>query len=109
MKEVLSQYTDLTGRPAMLPLWAFGYHQGKASYASREAFEVARQMRKRKLPIDVIYYDDFDEQATSKAFIDALWERYRGRLTVGFGMPMFGTWHGNDNSALLNDLAAAAS
>ena len=39
-------------------------------------------------------------------FIDALWDRYRGRLTVGFGMPMFGTWRGNDDSALLNDLAA---
>ena len=31
-KEVISRYTDLTGRPAMLPRWAFGYHQGKATY-----------------------------------------------------------------------------
>jgi alpha-glucosidase len=106
MKEVLSQYTELTGRPAMLPLWAFGYHQGKATYRGREGLEVAQQMRQRKLPFDVIYYDAFDPEATSRAFIDALWERYRGRLTVGFGMPMFGVWHGNDDSALLNDLAA---
>jgi alpha-glucosidase (family GH31 glycosyl hydrolase) len=106
MKEILSQYTELTGRPAMLPLWAFGYHQGKATYRGREGLDVGQQMRRRKLPFDVIYYDAFDQQATSKAFIDALWERYRGRLTVGFGMPMFGTWQGNDDSALLNDLAA---
>lgn len=106
MKGILSQFTELTGRPAMLPLWAFGYHQGKASYQGREGLDVGRQMRQRKLPFDVIYYDAFDQQATSKAFIDALWERYRGRLTVGFGMPMFGTWHGNEDSALLNDLAA---
>src|SRR5262245_33542116 len=72
MKEVLSQYTELTGRPAMLPLWAFGYHQGKASYRGREGLEVARQMRQRKLPFDVIYYDAFDQEATSRAFIDAL-------------------------------------
>jgi alpha-glucosidase len=106
MKEVLSQFTELTGRPAMLPLWAFGYHQGKASYQGREGLDVGQQMRQRKLPFDVIYYDAFDQEATSKTFIDALWERYRGRLTVGFGMPMFGTWRGNDDSALLNDLAA---
>jgi galactose mutarotase-like protein/glycosyl hydrolase family 31 len=106
MKEILSQFTELTGRPAMLPLWAFGYHQGKATYRGREGLEVGQQMRQRKLPFDVIYYDAFDREATSRTFIDALWERYRGRLTVGFGMPMFGTWYGNDDSALLNDLAA---
>jgi alpha-glucosidase len=106
MNEVLSQFTELTGRPAMLPLWAFGYHQGKATYRGREGLDVGRQMRARKLPFDAIYYDAFDQEATSKTFIDALWERYRGRLTVGFGMPMFGTWRGNDDSALLNDLAA---
>jgi alpha-glucosidase len=106
MKEILAQYTELTGRPAMLPLWAFGYHQGRASYSGREGLDVAAQMRQRKLPFDVIYYDDFDNEATQKAFIDDLWNRYRARLTVGFGMPMFGTWRGNDDSALLRDLAA---
>ena len=106
MKEILSQFSELTGRPAMLPLWAFGYHQGKATYRGREGLDVGHKMRQRKLPFDVIYYDAFDQEAISKTFIDALWERYRGRLTVGFGMPMFGTWRGNDDSALLNDLAA---
>lgn len=106
MKEILSQYTDLTGRPAMLPRWAFGYHQGKATYRGREGIEVAAKMRQRKLPFDVIFYDDFDREATGKSFIDELWDRYRARLTVGFGMPMFGNWPGNDDSTLLHDLAA---
>jgi alpha-glucosidase len=106
MKEILAQYTELTGRPAMLPLWAFGYHQGKASYGGQEGLDVAAQMRQRKLPFDAIYYDNFDNEATRKAFIDELWNRHRARLTVGFGMPMFGTWRGNDDSDLLRDLAA---
>src|SRR5262249_36816723 len=74
-KQVLSQYTDLTGRPALLPRWAFGYHQGKASYRGRDAFAVADEMRRRGLPVDVIYYDDWVEEATSKEFIDSLWDR----------------------------------
>jgi alpha-glucosidase len=105
-KEVLTQYTDLTGRPAMLPRWAFGYHQAKASYGGRDAFRVAREMRRRKLPVDVIYYDGWDEQATSKRFIDSLWSRHRVRLTYGFGMPMFGRYPGNDDSELLKELGS---
>jgi alpha-glucosidase len=105
-KDVVSQYTELTGRPAMLPRWAFGYHQAKASYEGRDAFKVAAEMRRRQLPVDVIYYDDLDEEATDKEFIDALWKQHRVRLTHGFGMPMFGSFKGSDDSKLLTDLAA---
>lgn len=106
LKQVLSQYTALTGRPAMLPLWAFGYQQGKASYKGRDAFTVADQMRQRKLPFDVIYYDDWVEEATHKDFIDTLWNRYHAHLTLGFGMPFFGRFGKTDDSALLNELAS---
>src|SRR5262245_13794311 len=75
--DVISQYTELTGRPAMLPRWAFGYHQAKASYEGRDAFTVAAEMRKRKLPIDAIYYDGWDKQAIATSFIDSLWSQYR--------------------------------
>ena len=105
-RHVLSQYTDLTGRPAMLPRWAFGYHQGKASYDNDEAFTVAREMRRRKLPVDVIYYDDWVDEATTRRFVTSLWNRHRIRLTMGFGMPMFGSFEGVDDSAFLKELAA---
>lgn len=106
LKQVLSQYTGLTGRPALLPLWAFGYQQAKASYKGRDAFAVADQMRRRKLPFDAIYYDDWIEEATHKDFIDTLWNGYHARLTLGFGMPFFGRFGTTDDSALLNDLAS---
>ncbi len=105
-KDVLSRYTELTGRPAMLPRWAFGYHQAKASYEGRDAFTVASEFRKRKLPLDVIYYDGWDDDATGKTFIDQLWNQHKVRMTHGFGMPMFGRYPGSDDTALLNDLSA---
>jgi len=105
-KQVLAQYTDLTGRPALLPRWAFGYHQGKASYKGRDAFAVADEMRRRRLPVDVIYYDDWVEEATGREFITSLWDRYHVRLTLGFGMPMFGRFRDTDDLALLRNLAA---
>src|SRR5262245_32882727 len=105
-KDVISQYTELTGRPAMLPRWAFGYHQGKATYKQRDAFGVASEMRRRKLPLDVIYYDSWDKETTAKSFIDALWGQSKVRLTYGFGMPMFGKYPGNDDSKLLEELGS---
>jgi hypothetical protein len=89
----------------MLPRWAFGYHQAKASYGGRDAFRVAGEMRKRKLPVDVIYYDDWDDDAIDKDFIDSLWKQHKVRLTFGFGMPMFGTYRGSDDADLLRNLA----
>jgi alpha-glucosidase len=105
-KDVISQYTELTGRPAMLPRWAFGYHQAKATYKGREALTVAGEMRKRQLPVDVIYYDGWDKQVTGKEFIDALWSQHRVRLTYGFGMPMFGKYPGTDDSELVQELGS---
>lgn len=82
-KSVLAQYTELTGRPAMLPRWAFGFHQSKASYSGRDAFRVGAEMRQRRLPVDAIYYDDWDEDAATKTFVSDLWRKHRIRLTVG--------------------------
>ena len=84
----------------MLPRWAFGYHQGKASYDDDEAFTVAREMRRRKLPFDAIYYDDWVDEAITKRFVTSLWNWHRARLTMGFGMPMFGSFEGVDDFSL---------
>lgn len=55
---VVEQLTRLTGRPALPPLWALGYHQSRWSYASAaEVREIARQFRERRLPLDVIHLD----------------------------------------------------
>lgn len=57
-KEILSEYTDLVGRPEMPPLWSFGTWQSRISYFTEaEGRSVAKQLRDNKIPCDVIHFD----------------------------------------------------
>ncbi len=56
--DVLERYTELTGRMALPPLWALGYHQSRWSYLSdAEVRGIAREFRRRHIPCDAIYFD----------------------------------------------------
>lgn len=56
--QVTEQFTALTGRMPMPPLWALGYHQARYSYMSQaEVLEVARELRQRGIPCDALYLD----------------------------------------------------
>jgi alpha-glucosidase len=88
LKRIVQRYTELTGRPAFLPKWVFGYQQGKASYKGLEAKQVAARMRADKLPCDAIYYDDPGPQLQDKAFLDEMWNTWKIKITVGLGMPL---------------------
>ncbi|WP_123041595.1 TIM-barrel domain-containing protein [Cohnella candidum] len=58
LKDVVSRYTDLTGRTAMPPRWALGYQQSRYSYMDQEeVLELARTFRSKGIPCDVIYLD----------------------------------------------------
>ena len=57
---VLSNYADATGHAPMLPEWASGFWQSKLRYRTqRELLEVAREHRRRGLPMSVIVADFF--------------------------------------------------
>lgn len=57
-KEILSEYTALSGRPEMPPLWSFGTWMSRISYfTENEGREVAKQLRANKIPADVIHFD----------------------------------------------------
>ncbi len=59
MAEVVTNYTDLTGRPHEMPaLWTLGYHQCKWSYYPESNVKaIAAKFRKLKIPCDAIYLD----------------------------------------------------
>ncbi|MFN3698764.1 MAG: TIM-barrel domain-containing protein [Dictyoglomus sp.] len=57
-KEVIENYTHLTGRCYMPPLWSLGFQQSKWSYDRQEkVLNLAKKFRERNIPCDVIYLD----------------------------------------------------
>jgi len=59
-KEILKKYTDLTGKAPLIPEWALGFWQCKLRYRTQEELlEVAREYRRRGLPLSVIVIDFF--------------------------------------------------
>ncbi|WP_174614318.1 glycoside hydrolase family 31 protein [Virgibacillus ihumii] len=57
-KDVLMQYTHLTGRMPLPPKWALGYQQSRYSYESeKEVRELAKNFIERGIPVDVIHLD----------------------------------------------------
>ena len=57
-KDILNEYTDITGKSPMLPLWSFGTWMSRITYFSQdEGLEIARQLRAHRIPSDVIHFD----------------------------------------------------
>ncbi|HEX9825157.1 MAG TPA: TIM-barrel domain-containing protein, partial [Flavobacteriaceae bacterium] len=57
-KDILDEYTDLTGKAAMPPLWSFGFWMSRITYFSeKEGRDIAKNLRKYKIPSDVIHFD----------------------------------------------------
>ncbi len=57
-KEILNEYTDITGKSPMLPLWSFGTWMSRITYFSQEeGLNIAKKLRQHKIPADVIHFD----------------------------------------------------
>ena len=57
-KDILDEYTNITGKSPMLPLWSFGTWMSRITYFSQEeGLDIAKQLRAHKIPSDVIHFD----------------------------------------------------
>ena len=57
---VLERYTAITGRSPVLPEWAAGFWQSKLRYKTQEeVLEVAREHKRRGIPLSVLVIDYF--------------------------------------------------
>ena len=58
LPQALERYTRLSGRPALPPRWALGYHQARWSYMNEgEVMAVADGFAKNELPLAAIHLD----------------------------------------------------
>jgi alpha-glucosidase len=56
--KIIEDYTWLTGRMEIPPLWSLGYQQCRWSYMSAdEVLNIAQTFRKKQIPADVMYCD----------------------------------------------------
>lgn len=57
-KEILSCYTDLTGKSTIPPLWSYGLWMSRITYDSEnQARAVAMKLKEHRIPCDVIHLD----------------------------------------------------
>jgi alpha-D-xyloside xylohydrolase len=75
--DILDLYTQLTGRPASVPMWSLGLWASRGSCRTpAEAAELAGKFRARKIPCDVL---ELDGRATWDAgmWFDFTWDPIR--------------------------------
>jgi len=57
-KEILDEYTALTGKSPMPPLWSFGLWMSRCTYnAEAQVRDIAAKLRENKIPCDVLHLD----------------------------------------------------
>lgn len=57
-KKIIEDYTALTGRMPLPPLWTLGYQQCRYSYyPEKRGYEIVERLREDKIPADTIYFD----------------------------------------------------
>ncbi|MDW8021393.1 MAG: glycoside hydrolase family 31 protein [Nitrososphaerota archaeon] len=60
IREIVKKYTKLVGKAEPLPEWALGFWQCKLRYRTQEELlEIAREYKRRNLPLSVIVIDFF--------------------------------------------------
>jgi len=58
MADVLSDYTWLTGRTQLPPIWALGYHQCRwNNYSQQDVLDLAAKHRELDIPVDTLWLD----------------------------------------------------
>lgn len=58
MPEVIDRFSELTGRPTMLPKWGLGHHLSRFSYDNQSWVEyIANQSTVEDMPLDAVYLD----------------------------------------------------
>lgn len=56
--DIINEYTNLTGKPSLPPMWTLGYIQCKCSYwCWDEVDEIIETLKEKRVPLDCIVFD----------------------------------------------------
>lgn len=95
-KDMIGQFTLLTGRPVMMPEWAFGPWMSSNNWDSEaEVRKQAELTQKYDIPSTVLVIEAWSDEATYYIFNDAQYKENNGenRFTYhDFGFPKWGKW-----------------
>lgn len=70
-KKIIEAYCAVTGRPPMMPEYGLGFWQSKLRYTTQEeTLAVAREYKRRNLPLDVLVIDFFHWRAQGEWSFD---------------------------------------
>jgi alpha-glucosidase len=59
-QRVVEQYSEVSGKPAMNPLWAFGFHLSRWGYKNiNEVKNVVAKMKAANIPLDGQFVDGY--------------------------------------------------
>jgi alpha-D-xyloside xylohydrolase len=57
-KDILDEYTKLTGKSPLPPLWSFGLWMSRCTYNNeKQVRDIASQLRENRIPCDVLHLD----------------------------------------------------
>lgn len=95
-KEMIGQFTSLTGRPVMMPEWAFGPWMSSNNWDSEaEVRKQAELTKKYDIPSTVLVIEAWSDEATYYIFNDAVYEENNGEAGFAysdFSFPEWGKW-----------------
>ena len=92
-KEMISQFTAVSGRPAMLPEWAFGPWMSSNNWDSEA--EVRKQVeltKKYDIPSTVLVIEAWSDEATYYIFNDAVYKENSGEKGFSYDEFDFPEW-----------------
>lgn len=95
-KKIIEEFTNITGKPKMLPKWAFGPWMSSNNWDSDT--EVRKQVeltKKYRIPATVLVIEAWSDEATYYIFNDAVYEENDGSCGIkyeDFRFPQWGRW-----------------
>lgn len=95
-KEVIMQFSNMTGKPERIPEWAFGPWMSSNNWDSEA--EVRKQVELTKqhdIPSTVLVIEAWSDEATYYIFNDAVYKENNGEKAFGyedFHFPEWGRW-----------------